>query len=174
MKGTEWKLLSELMKNSRRSPRELAKAVGVSQPTIHRMIKKLEKEGYIREYTVIPDFAKLGYEILALTFVKLKKTLSAEEIEKARKVSQKTLKTSAFECVMIERGLGMGYSGVFISFHKDYASHLQFKKWITQYTFLDIRSIDSYIISLNDKIHYRPLTFSTLAKHLLMQNEKKE
>jgi len=44
MKETELKLVSELMKNSRRSDRELARAMGVSQPTVSRMIRKLEKE----------------------------------------------------------------------------------------------------------------------------------
>ncbi len=73
MKNVGRKLISELMKNSRRSDRELAQAIGVSQPTVSRTIKKLEKEGYIREYTMIPDFHKLGYEIAVLTFVRLKK-----------------------------------------------------------------------------------------------------
>jgi DNA-binding Lrp family transcriptional regulator len=53
MKTVELRLMAELMKNSRRSDRDLAKAVGVSQPTIGRTIKKLEKEGYIKEYTPI-------------------------------------------------------------------------------------------------------------------------
>jgi DNA-binding Lrp family transcriptional regulator len=56
------------MKDSRRSDRELAKAIGSSQPTVSRMIKKLESEGTIKEYTMIPDFHKLGFEILAITF----------------------------------------------------------------------------------------------------------
>jgi len=47
-------LLYELMKNSKRSDRELARVVRVSQPTITRMRKNLEKSGYIREYTVMP------------------------------------------------------------------------------------------------------------------------
>ena len=60
MKEIELKLISELMKNSRRSDRDLAKAIGTSQPTVSRMIGKLEKEGIIKEYTMIPDFGKLG------------------------------------------------------------------------------------------------------------------
>jgi len=72
MKELELRLLSEIMRNSRRSDRDIAKAIEVSQPTISRIIKKLEKEGYIEEYTMIPNFHKLGYEILALTFVKLR------------------------------------------------------------------------------------------------------
>ena len=60
MKNTELRIISELMEDSRRSDRELARAVGVSQPTVSRMIRKLEKDGIIREYAVIPDFSKLG------------------------------------------------------------------------------------------------------------------
>ncbi|MGC9346262.1 MAG: Lrp/AsnC family transcriptional regulator, partial [Candidatus Bathyarchaeales archaeon] len=59
-------LLYEFMKNSKRSDRELAKAVGVSQPTITRMRKNLEKLGYIREYTIMPALEKLGFEIITL------------------------------------------------------------------------------------------------------------
>ena len=44
MKDIELRPLSELMRNSRRSDRDIAKAIGVSQPTISRIIKKLEKE----------------------------------------------------------------------------------------------------------------------------------
>ena len=54
------KLISELMKNSSRSGRELAKVFGVSQSAVFRTIKKLEKEGIIKECTMIPDFGKLG------------------------------------------------------------------------------------------------------------------
>jgi DNA-binding Lrp family transcriptional regulator len=67
MKETELKLISELMKNSRRSDRELAKAIGTSQPTVSRMIQKLEKQGIISEYTMIPDFTKLGYSLLTIS-----------------------------------------------------------------------------------------------------------
>jgi len=48
------KLLSELLKDSKRSDRELAKALGVSQPTVTRNRSRLVKDGVIREFTVIP------------------------------------------------------------------------------------------------------------------------
>jgi len=69
LKEVELRLVGELMKNSRRSDRELAKALKVSQPTVSRMIKKLEKEGVIQEYTMIPNFSKLGYEIMGASFI---------------------------------------------------------------------------------------------------------
>lgn len=89
MKDIERKLVSELMKNCRRSDRQLAKVVGVSQPTVTRTLHKLEKEGIIKEYTIVPDFRKLGYTLLAVTFVKLKRHLSQDQIEKARSLPEK-------------------------------------------------------------------------------------
>ena len=59
-------LLLELLKNSKRSDREIAKALGVSQPTVSRRRQRLVEEGMIKEFTVIPDFTKMGYEILEI------------------------------------------------------------------------------------------------------------
>jgi Lrp/AsnC family transcriptional regulator for asnA, asnC and gidA len=68
LKELERKLISKLVKNSRRCDRELAKAISVSQPITTRLRTKLEKEGYLKEYTVIPNFSKIGYTIIALNF----------------------------------------------------------------------------------------------------------
>ncbi len=94
------------MKNSHRSDRELAKAMGISQPTITRIRRKLEKEGYIKEYTIIPDFNKLGYEILAFTFIKLGQGFSEDDIRKAQRIAQERLKEARFGIIMIDRGVG--------------------------------------------------------------------
>jgi DNA-binding Lrp family transcriptional regulator len=72
LKDVEIRIVAELMKNSRRSDREIALAVGVSQPTVSRTIEKLEKEGVIKEYTMIPDFSRLGYEIMGSTQFELR------------------------------------------------------------------------------------------------------
>jgi DNA-binding Lrp family transcriptional regulator len=172
MKNIERKLVSELMKNCRRSDRQLAKALGVSQPTVTRTLHKLEKEGIIKEYTIVPDFRKLGYTLLAVTFVKLKQYLSQDEIEKARESARVSIKSN-LNFFMLERGIGMGYDGVFFSYHEDYTSFTEHKKWLTQFDFLKISDIQSFLIDLEDKVHYRSLTFSTLAKHLLELHEQK-
>jgi len=75
LKDTELKLVAELMKDSHRSDRELAKILNVSQPTVSRARARLEKEGFIREYTVIPDFVKLGFQIAAITLVKVRERI---------------------------------------------------------------------------------------------------
>jgi DNA-binding Lrp family transcriptional regulator len=169
MKDVERRLISELMKDARRSDRELAKSLGVSQPTVTRTRTKLEKEGYIREYAAIPDFKRLGYELMALIFVQIKQKLAPEELEKARETTQQELaKRAPTEIIFFERGMGMGFSGVIISFHKDYQSYTSLVGKTREYPFLEHVATESFLIDLNDEVHYRPLTLRTLAENILM------
>jgi DNA-binding Lrp family transcriptional regulator len=172
VKDVEMKLVSELMKNSRRSDRELAKAIGVSQPTVSRMIKRLEQDGVIREYTMVPDFRKLGYQLLALTFVKLKKTLGSEETEKARETTKQALKESQFGIIMLERGIGLGYDGVIVGLYEDYASYTEHRNRLREYSFLEVTDVEGFITSLDDEVRYLPLTLQALAKHALTMKKK--
>jgi len=173
MREIEWKVLSELMKNSRLSDRKLAKKIGSSQPTVTRTRRRLEKQGYIREYTVIPDFAKIGYKILALTFA-LSRSLNKEEAERARKLLADSVKNKQFEFIMLEKGRGLGFDAVIISLHEDYSSYLNVLKWLEQFDFVEVTKIDSFLINLADEVRYRSLTLSSLAKHILTRGEKKE
>ena len=177
MKDVELRLIAELMKNSRRSDRELAKIIGVSQPTVSRMIRRLEEEGYIKEYTIVPDFAKLGFEILAITFLGYK-TVSVENLQKATKVASAMLEKTYMECICVETGVGFGHQATIVSFHKDYSEYTRFMDRIKQgaherYSFMDTANYQSFLISLKSEQHFRPLTFSTLANHVLTLKEKK-
>jgi DNA-binding Lrp family transcriptional regulator len=172
MKATELRLISELMKNSRKSDRELAKAIGVSQPTVTRMRTRLEKEGIIKEYTVIPDFAKLGYQLMAVTLAKLEAPATPEVVQKTIQIT-KEKSPDWPEVVMVERVTGMGYNGIVVSFHKDYSSYVTFKRWLEEFGYLGFTNIDSVMIDLEDKVHYKPFTFSTLADHVRKQEEAK-
>ncbi len=112
-------MLRELLKNSRRSDRKLAKALDVSQPTVTRARRKLERKGLIQDYTIIPDFRKMGFEILALTFVKMRSDiLIGETKERAKKFAAK------FPNVLFaSSGQGLGMTGVIISLHKSYTEY---------------------------------------------------
>lgn len=168
MKNVELKLIAELMKNARRSDRELAKSLGVSQPTVTRTRARLEKEGYIREYSAIPDFKLLGYELMAFIFVQVKQTLGHEKLEQARKTTQEDLiKRTPTEIIFFERGMGMGFTGVIVSFHKDYQSYTNLVEKTREYPFLEHAATESFLIDLKDEVHYRPLTLRTLAENIL-------
>jgi len=172
LRDFELKIVSELMKNSRRSDRELAKILGVSQPTVSRIINKLEKSGIVQEYTMIPDFAKLGYQILAMTFVRLKQSLDSEEIEGAKRIIRDTLKNTPLELVMLERGLGLGSDGVIVSYHKDYASHVRFIELLKSFNLVSVEEIKTFRVDLQDEVRFLPLTFLSLAQCIPQTNER--
>lgn len=167
LKTVEKKLIAELVKNSRRSDRELAKVIGVSQPTVSRMVKRLESEGYIKEYTMIPDFLKLGYGLVALTFLKLRRGLTPEETEKAREDTKEALKESRFPIVMFERGMGLGYDGVLVSIYDNYSNYTEHMSLTKNYPFLELARIESFLINLSDSVRYRPLTLAPMARDML-------
>jgi len=60
------KILAELLTNSNRSNREIAKAVGVSAATVINHIQRLESAGVITDYTVMLDFERLGFELTVI------------------------------------------------------------------------------------------------------------
>jgi DNA-binding Lrp family transcriptional regulator len=132
-------LLYELMKDSKRSDRELAKVVGVSQPTITRMRKTLEKQEYIREYTVMPALEKLGFEILALNFITANMTQEFNEwISKSPKI--------------LFAGFGQGLGGntlLLVSVHKNLTDLSEFTHGIKSLFGSNISFFKSFISSLN-------------------------
>jgi DNA-binding Lrp family transcriptional regulator len=110
------RLLRELLKNAKRSDRELAKVLGVSQPTITRTRHKLELEGVIQDYTIVPDFKKLGFELMVIGLVKVRPAaITAESIAKAKEYAEKVPQT-----IFSSFGEGMGMNGVTITFFKNY------------------------------------------------------
>jgi DNA-binding Lrp family transcriptional regulator len=166
LKRVEWKLIAELMKNSRRSDRDLAKAIGTSQPTVTRLRNRLEKEGCIKEYTMIPDFAKLGLEILAITLFKHQKDVSAEELDKIMAMGQETAKKKGMKTILALKGIGLDYDVAVISVHESYSSLLTVVEGIREFPGSDAHSIQSFLINLNDEVQYRALTFSYLSNYL--------
>jgi DNA-binding Lrp family transcriptional regulator len=159
------KLIAELMKNSKQSDRELAKKLGVSQPTVTRIRTRLEKDGYIKEYTLIPDFRKLGFEIMALNLISLRKEPSEEELKKLMEYGHEYEKRNPFALALAVSGMGAGYNRATISFHENYGSLMEFIRESKQTPWSEFYHYDTFVISLADD-HYRFLTFSTVASHL--------
>lgn len=169
----ELRIIAELMKNSRRSDRQLAKALHTSQPTVSRIIKRLEKEGIIKEYTMIPNFWKVGYKILALVFVRLKKELDERQTDEARQIATASLRNAYFPIIMLERGLGMDSNGVFVTYHKDYSSYTEFIKWLKHFDFLAIEGVQSFMVDLEDNVRHYPLSFTQMARDIVQMKERK-
>lgn len=154
MKDTEWKLISELIKNSRKSDRELAKAIGASQPTVSRLRSKLEKK-LVREYTMLPEVAKLGFEILAISFAKmnLEKQVDPRLLERARDFVKKHP-----NIIFSASGQGVESDHVAISIHRDYAGYAQYIQELDREYGEFFTRTGSFIISLSGENVSRPLS----------------
>lgn len=157
------KLLRELLKNSKKSDRDLARILGVSQPTVTRMRRKLERTGYILEYTVIPDLPKLGYEIMAFTFMNIIR-YDEKTGEPLRKLAEKAHKWALENPRIILGAAGDGLDGkncMMISLHKDFTDYYRFisefrGKWSSH-----MRDIESFLVSLKATM-IKPLSFRYL------------
>jgi len=66
-------ILQSLQHNGRISNADLASEVNLSPTPCLRRVRKLEQEGYIRQYTALLNNEKLGMNITALAFIKLEK-----------------------------------------------------------------------------------------------------
>ena len=174
MKEIERKMLSELIKNSRRSDRELAKAISASQPTATRIRTKLEKEGYVKEYTAIPSLNKIGYSLLALTFIKLdiKHSLPMADFAEFRKMHYDALAKNPSAIMLVKRGMGLGYDAVIVSLHADYASCDKFRTFIRQNMMERIVGIDTFLVNLEEEQNSLPFSFNLLGSQMLTMGDK--
>ncbi|MCW4009753.1 MAG: winged helix-turn-helix transcriptional regulator [Candidatus Bathyarchaeota archaeon] len=174
LKEIEKKMLSELIKNSRRSDRELAKAIGASQPTATRIRTKLEREGYVKEYTTIPNFNKMGYAILALTFMKLdvKHAMPPQDLEQFRRIHYDAVSKTPSTVMFVKRGMGLGYDAVIISLHQDYACCDRFRTFIRQHMTERVSAIDTFLVNLEEEENSLPFSFSLLATQMMAINCK--
>ena len=157
MKKRMMSLLLELLKDSHRSDRQLAKVLGVSQPTITRMRRRLVEGGMIREFTVIPDFAKMGYEIMSICCVKTKTPIT-ELTEKGMKWMKKNP-----NIIFAAGAEGMGKNGVIICLHKNFTGFSRFVSESLKHWGEEIQDYSTMLISLEATIP-KPLSLKYLAE----------
>jgi Lrp/AsnC family leucine-responsive transcriptional regulator len=76
---TDARILALLQRDGRESYAEVGQSVGMSGPSAHERVKKLEARGVIRGYAAVVDPTLLGYGVLAYIFIKqVPGTISAD------------------------------------------------------------------------------------------------
>ncbi len=60
------RILEELLKNSKRSYRQLADELDIAPGTVLKRIKDMESSGIIKSYSIMIDHNKIGSQIIAL------------------------------------------------------------------------------------------------------------
>jgi len=139
-------LLYELMKSCKRSDRELARIIKVSQPTITRLRKNLENSGLIREYTVMPALERLGFEIVAFSFV-----WTSPLHETMKPIEDWVLENRRILFSSLGRGIE-GKTFMIVSIHKDYTDFSQFGRELRSILGSKVVSVESFLISLKTDI----------------------
>jgi DNA-binding Lrp family transcriptional regulator len=163
MKEQTKKLLAELIKNSKRSDRELARVLDSSQPTITRTRQKLEREGLIKGYTIVSDWRKLGFEIMAFTFLKMRPEIRSEDI--LRKVKQYAEEYPFAIYVAYGQGLG-GMTGVVVALHRSYTEYMRYLSSFRMEWRDYVEDVKSFVTALGEA-EVKELSFTYLAKALV-------
>ena len=70
---TDKRIISEYLKDSRISYREVAKRLQLAVGTVLTRTKKLENDGIIKSYSAILNHDKLGYDIIAVSEITISK-----------------------------------------------------------------------------------------------------
>jgi DNA-binding Lrp family transcriptional regulator len=118
-----FRLLLEYLRDSSRSDRQIAKTLGLSEATVSRLKRKLVAEELVLHFSVMPNLAKIGYEIMAFSCVKFKPEKVAEIEARAKDWARKN-----HEILFTSRTQGMGMDALTISVHKNYADYTKFIK----------------------------------------------
>ena len=71
MDSMDRSILKCLSENSRQSATEISRTVHLSIAAVIERIRKLERNGIIRQYTIVTDQRKMGNEVTALMEVSL-------------------------------------------------------------------------------------------------------
>ncbi|MFA5106060.1 MAG: Lrp/AsnC family transcriptional regulator [Candidatus Micrarchaeia archaeon] len=69
MDKTDSEILAQLQQDAKAGIKKIARKTGVPMSTVHHRIARMQKEGLIKKYTIVPDFKKAGVPVCAYVFV---------------------------------------------------------------------------------------------------------
>lgn len=150
-----FKLLFELIKNSKRSDRDLAKILGISQPSVTRLRKVLEKEA-IRQYTIIPNISYLGFDLIALTLFRSKELVHPLFDEGQKWAEQQP------NVLYAGTGQGIDSDGLIVSMHKNYADFVKYYQIFRRDWGKYLQDFKIFLISERGSIKMKNFSFNYL------------
>ncbi|HEX16901.1 MAG TPA: Lrp/AsnC family transcriptional regulator [Thermoplasmatales archaeon] len=80
------KILNRLCMNSRTSIRKLADTLGMKPSSVFNRLKRLERTGVIRRYTLEIDYRLIGKDVQAFVFVRYDPSSKREQDEVAKDI----------------------------------------------------------------------------------------
>jgi len=156
LKPIDYALISEFLKDSSRSDRQIAKALGVSQPTVTRRRRMLEQSCF-DGYTTVPKLGEIGFELAALTFLRTKPEAKADEA----KMRDWFLKQP---CVIAaQEGRGLGYDCISVSLHRSYTEYAEFTRNLENGLADVVSASEAFLLDLKPGAAAKPFHLKYLA-----------
>ncbi len=81
-------ILKELREDAKKTTKQIAANTGIPRTTVHDRITKLETNGVIKRFTVIPDYVRIGEPTTAFVFISYNPTEGSNQREVAERLSQ--------------------------------------------------------------------------------------
>ena len=106
-------ILEELMKDSRKTTKAIARALGIPRATVHDRISRMEERKVIRRYTAVPDYAQLDLGVTAFILAQfhhgggISQRDTAEEIAQIPGISEVHLISGEYDILLKVRGASM-------------------------------------------------------------------
>lgn len=97
-------ILELLKENANLKTHQISKRTKIPISTVHNRIKKMEKRGIIKKYTIIPDYKKLGEGIVAYVLVSISHRSRSGEKLSEEKIGKQIKKYMDAEEVSIIAG----------------------------------------------------------------------
>ncbi len=165
MQPLDYRILSQLLQNSKVTDRKLAMILGSSQPTVSRRRTQLEKAGVIDGYTVVPRLEEMGFEMIALTFIAGKREqLTKTKFDEAQKKAREWHFAHP-NVIYAGAGQGMGeWTGLVVSIHKNYSDFVEFKKQHDTKFGKYLNETRSFLIPIDPKMTLKPFHLKYLSE----------
>ena len=90
----DWKILQAIQENSKQTYSEVGRQLGVAHSTVYDRIKKLEKSGIIKKWTVDMDLEKLGINYITASMTVYTDPKESENVAKKLSKSKEVLEVS--------------------------------------------------------------------------------
>jgi DNA-binding Lrp family transcriptional regulator len=106
-------ILDELMKDSRKTTKSIARDLGIPRATVHDRIGRMEERGVIRKYTAVPDYGQLDLGVTAFVLVQFEpeKGVSqrdtADDIASIEGISEVHMISGEYDMLLKTRGSSM-------------------------------------------------------------------
>ncbi len=80
-------ILDELIEDSRKTTKAIAKELGIPRATVHDRIARMEQRGVIRKYTALPDYAELGLGVTSFVLVQFESEKGVSQRDTAEEIA---------------------------------------------------------------------------------------